>query len=58
MVCYLEGSAVAEREVVGILDTASGIEQVAMPTEAKEKDVAVSEKAAQGKVAQLLHMPL
>ncbi len=52
MVCYLEGSAVAEREVVGILDTASGIEQVAMPTEGKEKDVAVS---AQGKVAQLLH---
>ena len=55
MVCYLEGSAVAEHEVVGILDTASGLEQVAMPAEDKEKDVAVTEKAAQGKVAQLLN---
>ena len=54
MVCYLEGSAVAEREVVGILDTASGIEQVAMPTEDKQKGVAVTEKAAQGRIARLL----
>ncbi len=52
---YLDGSAVAESEVVGILDTASGIEQVAMPTENKEKKVAVTEQAAQGKVAQLLN---
>ncbi len=52
---YLDGSAVAESEVVGILDTASGIEQVAMPTEDKEKKVAVTEQAAQGKVAQLLN---
>ncbi len=55
MVCYSEGSAVAEREVAGILDTASGIEQVAMPTEDKQKDAAVTGKAAQGKVAQLLN---
>ncbi|KAL0054111.1 hypothetical protein WJX82_004019 [Trebouxia sp. C0006] len=48
MVCYSEGSAVAEREVAGILDTASGIEQVAMPTEDKQKDAAVTGKAAQG----------
>lgn len=55
MACYLEGLAVAEREVVGILDTASGIEQVAMPIEDKQKDVAVTGKAAQGNVAQLLN---
>lgn len=50
MVCYFEGSAVAEHEVVGILDTASGIEQVPMPTEDKQKDVAVTENAVQGKL--------
>ncbi|KAL0034356.1 hypothetical protein WJX77_010926 [Trebouxia sp. C0004] len=48
MVCYMEGSAAAERQVVGMLDTALGIEQVAVPTEDKEKEVAVTEKAAQG----------
>ncbi|DBA96520.1 TPA: hypothetical protein ACH3X1_015398 [Trebouxia sp. C0004] len=47
MVCYMEGSAAAERQVVGMLDTALGIEQVAVPTEDKEKEVAVTEKAAQ-----------
>ena len=54
MVCCLEDSAVAEHEVIGILDTASSIEQAATPTEDKQKDVAVTGQAAQGKVAQLL----
>ncbi|DBA65736.1 TPA: hypothetical protein ACH3X2_002777 [Trebouxia sp. C0005] len=55
MVCYFEGSAVAEHEVVGILDTASGIEQVPMPTEDKQKDVAVTENAVQGAIDQGQH---
>lgn len=55
MVCCSEGSAAAEHEVVGILDTASGFEQVAMPTEDKQNGVAVTGKAAQGKLAQLLN---
>jgi len=58
MVCCLEGSTAAEHEVVGILDTASGFEQVATPTVDKQKDVAVTGKAAQGKGAQLLNSNL